>query len=451
MEDMKSIKKTLAGFLYNVTNGGKYTGLPWSPFSCPEVYFISYTDEWDVSRYAQDDEFTEDERKKVSWQQENTSLWNTYYDIIGYMNLFLHESETAQGDEGMRDYVMGEAYAFRGYCFFKLLQYYAPYKNSEWGIPVCLESYEDFTKVKLQRCTQKEVYDQILSDIHAAQKLLERTPTHEGYNVMYSQDVLDRLEAQVYMYKAGSGAAEETDWENAAAVAGKAITGQILESDIDNLKTIFDCTKTSINYNPETCFRYTESSRGFNSSLFSDKYVSYDFYQDNFTEDNDIRKDWFYTGEYQAGTSNLKINKYNNAAYEGWLEMFYCHYFYSAFRLSESYLIRAEALAMSDQLPEAKEVLKTFKKARYIGNFTIGNSKEEFLEDVYRERRKEFLAETDIRWIDMKRLGVSVEREVEGVSYKLEKDDWRYTFPLPQAEIENNPGIKQNPGWILNY
>ena len=266
---------------------------------------------------------------------------------------------------------------------------------------------------------------------------------------MYSQEVLDRLEAQIYMYKASSGGAEEQDWENAAAAAGRAITGQVLESDIDNLKTIFDCMQSTISYNPETCFRYATSNFKF-GSMFNDKFVSYDFYKNNFTEDNDIRKDWFYAGEYQAGTDNLKINKYSNA-YLGWVEeTFYATYFYLAFRLSESYLIRAEALAMSDQLPEAKEVLKTFKEARYTGNFTIGNSKEEFLEDVYKERRKEFLAETDIRWIDMKRLGVSVEREVEGFTYKLEKDDWRYTFPIPQAEIDMNPGLKQNPGWILN-
>ena len=198
MDDMESIKQSLASFLRNIRDDG-WSSLPSSPFQGNTYGIVAYTEEWDLSQLAEND-FTDDEKRICDWRNEsNQSLWGKYYSPIGFLNLIIHEAKTAEGDKTMRDYVMGEAYAMRAYCFFKLLQYFAPYKDNELGIPVCLETYEDFESVTLERSTQKEVYRQILSDLKEAEMRLQSTPTRESYNLMYCEEVINRLYAQVVL------------------------------------------------------------------------------------------------------------------------------------------------------------------------------------------------------------------------------------------------------------
>lgn len=449
MDDMESIKTSLAGFLYKVRdngNGEVGSNLPWSPFLMPQVSFIKYTEEWDLSSYAEND-LTESEIKTIDWKSESTqSLWNNFYAPIGFMNLIIHEAETAEGEESMRDYVMGEAYMIRAYCFFKLIQYFAPYHNNELGIPICLESYEDFEKITLERKTQNEVYKQILSDLKEAGKRLERTHPRETYNVMYSSKVLNRLYAKIYHFKALSAAGEDNDWKEAVNYANRETEDKVLESDPVVLKKFFDIDISEREEHNDYGLRFwAYSSYSMYSAYNID--VNKDFYRDYFSEDNDIRKSIFYVETKNSGSSELqiKMNKYSQI-YNSWGNIFI------GLRLPEMFLIQAEAYAMTDHLLEAKEVLRRFKSARYTdGAFTIPESKEDVLKDIYRERRKEFVAEDDICWLDMKRLGLKMERKIAGITFTLEgANDYRYAFPIPLSEINNNKYIEQNPGWTLN-
>ena len=75
------------------------------------------------------------------------------------------------------------------------------------------------------------------------------------------------------------------------------------------------------------------------------------------------------------------------------------------------------------------------------------------MDEIFKERRKEFCYELGSRWIDMKRLGLKVSRlgiNKDGAGmreYALEADDYRYTLPIPEdSELDYNK-IEQNPGW----
>lgn len=456
MDDMESIKQSLAGFLYNVRDGGSGSNsMPWSPFSITSVYgLVSYSEEWDLSQFVEND-FTDSEIQICDWRNEvNSSLWSNYYNPIGLMNLIIHEAEEAEGDETMRDYVMGEAYTMRAFCFFKLLQYFAPYQNDELGIPVCLETYEDFESVILARSTQKEVYGQILSDLKEAELRLQRTPTRESYNLMYCEEVINRLYAQVYHFKAMSAAAEEDDWKNAIAYAEKETHGKELESDPEALRAMFNAGNSGFSKSIECPLRLASFGSGGFSTLFDDKKVDETFYKAYFPEGNgDIRKDLYYQvvsyfdwGTFQYVTT-LKINKFSS--YSDWLAGYY--YLHYGFRLAETFLIQAEAYVRTEQLDKAQEMLRRFKEARYTEAFQIPDTEEALLDEIIRERQKEFLAEGDIRWLDMKRLGVKTERTVGGETFKLNGyEDYRYAFPIPLSEVNINKYIEQNPSWILN-
>ena len=452
MDDMESIKQSLASFLRNIRDDG-WSSLPSSPFQGNTYGIVAYTEEWDLSQLAEND-FTDDEKRICDWRNEsNQSLWGKYYSPIGFLNLIIHEAKTAEGDKTMRDYVMGEAYAMRAYCFFKLLQYFAPYKDNELGIPVCLETYEDFESVTLERSTQKEVYRQILSDLKEAEMRLQSTPTRESYNLMYCEEVINRLYAQVYHFKAMSAAAEEEDWKNAIVYAERETNGKELESNPEELKALFNVGEGYSLKSQESPLRVKYGgSMGF-GTLFSNKKPNETFRQAYFPEENgDIREKLYYQiveyfdwGSFQT-VKDLKINKYSS--YDGWGGDYY--YLFCAFRLAETFLIQAEAYVRTEQLEKAQTILRRFKEARYTEAFQIPNTKEALLDEILWERQKEFVAEGDVRWLDMKRLGVKTERTIGGETFKLNGyEDYRYAFPIPLSEINNNKYFEQNPGLIL--
>ena len=456
MDDLESIKSSLGGFLYNVAEDGSgRNSMPWSPFDGSRFYsFWLYSDIWDLSSYA-NDELEDNEVQNIDWRNESTSsLWGGYYSIIGFLNLIINEALVAEGNEDMRDYILGEAYTMRAYCFFKLLQYYAPYNNNELGIPICLESEEDLENVSLVRRTQTEVYAQILSDLEEADKRLERTPSREGYNVMYKTTIVNRLFAEVYHFKAMSAAAEETDWENAIKYADRETNGKMVTSDYSTISQIFNSGITTLDNDPECGIRCSSSGAyGMDYFFSSNSEPNQDFYKEYFPEDEgDIRRNWYQEVEVYDYTIwdyvyKLKINKFST--YTDYLAGWY--YLYCGFRLSEAFLIQAEAYVMTDQLAEARDILDRFKSCRYTNSYVVPEDKEALLQDIYRERKKEFLAELDYAWLDMKRLGVEMERTVGGQTFKLNgADDYRYAFPIPTYELENNKEMVQNPEWILN-
>lgn len=452
MEDLQSIKQALSGFLNAMPadGEGQSFGTPRPPFGRFYDYkaMMLYTSEWDLSTLASDDEgMTAEDVEQADWRAENTQgFWNRYYDPIGFMNLILHEAETAAGEEDMRDYIMGEAYVMRAYCFFKLLQYFAPYDNNELGIPMCLNSYDDFEDVDLSRQPQTKIYAQILSDLHEAEIRLERTPMRSSFNRMYDTPIVNRLFAQVYHFKALSPAAESDDWNNAIVYASKETRDAELESNPDKLFGLFNTWNWNSKVSTDEAalrIALTSAMCMSNEELLSRSYISGDFVNTHFSAaEGDIRFDiYFMTG----ASGSIRLDKYatfsESATYGN---------VFVGFRLAEVFLIQAEALAMTDQLGEAKVILERFKEARYTGTYTIPSDKEGLLQDIYRERRKEFVGEGDYVWMDMKRLGMKAERTIDGKTYTLKgAGDYRYTFPIPTSELENNKFLDQNLGWQL--
>ena len=109
--------------------------------------------------------------------------------------------------------------------------------------------------------------------------------------------------------------------------------------------------------------------------------------------------------------------------------------------------VKAEALARQGNAGEAAIVLKEFKQSRYTKAIEIPSGADEVLKEILNERLLEFYMENDMRWLDMKRLGVSMQRVIAGEKFTLEPHDFRYTFPIPEKEMALNKNMVQNPGW----
>ena len=391
----------------------------------------------------------------MNWQEGADKLWNTYYTFLGPINTIISGVETAEGeDERLRDYVKGEALVWRVYSYFKLLQYYSPYRTGEeYGIPVFLKPYEDPGNAMPERKTQTEVYQQIFSDCEEVFELLQRTPsTH--WNCAYQTNFMHSMLAHIYWYKAMSVVAEETDWANALEHAEQALTGRTFVRDSATYALMFDATAGEEFTNDEFNIRLIDGS---NAQLISDS----EYYQGSSTsainaspssdfyalfKEDDVRKLTYFRKKVDETiiydkyniSANTDILVIGGARSGGGIIMF--------FRAAEMQLIKAEALYRLGREGEAKEALDFFKQGRYLD---VANSytESDLLNEILKERKLEFYHEQDMWWIDMKRLGTRMERVLNGTLYVLEPDDWRYCFPIPQSEMEVNKNMVQNPGW----
>ena len=81
----------------------------------------------------------------------------------------------------------------------------------------------------------------------------------------------------------------------------------------------------------------------------------------------------------------------------------------------------------------------------YIKTDCTGAALTPLMQAILNERRKELYLEGD-RFFELKRNGrPAIWSVYQGLKYTTEK--FMYTFPLPPADLQVNPGLIQNPGY----
>ena len=134
-----------------------------------------------------------------------SSLWNTSYNIISQASelVSLIESWPEVTDELRQK--EGEAYYLRALMYFNLCRVFGrPYYQSpetNLGVPIVNGLPDDVYNLDLpDRATVKETYEQILSDLDAAEGLMGEFET-PIFASIYS---VQALKAKVYMYMSGT-------------------------------------------------------------------------------------------------------------------------------------------------------------------------------------------------------------------------------------------------------
>ena len=114
-------------------------------------------------------------------------------------------------------------------------------------------------------------------------------------------------------------------------------------------------------------------------------------------------------------------------------------------RLAEQYLIRAEAEAEKGQLANAINDINVIRNRAWLGSLPGNLGQTQVLAAIAQENRIEFFAEWGHRWFDLKRTG-----QANSVLAPI-KPFWESTaqlFPIPYTEIQADPNLIQNPGYI---
>ena len=134
---------------------------------------------------------------------DSNLYWKLFYRLIQNANKILtviDDEENVPGDADTRNFVKGQALAYRAFCHFQLVQawaqrYDAAGNNTQPGVIIRTEDSNE----NLPRSTVEEVYTQIVKDINDAITCLEATKTVKFNKSHIDQWVAKGIKARVLM------------------------------------------------------------------------------------------------------------------------------------------------------------------------------------------------------------------------------------------------------------
>jgi len=386
-----------------------------------------------------------------------SSFWSQIYFCILQSNYLLEEIQKleANGLTGFNT-AKGQALTVRALMYFDLVRLYGKaytYDKTSYGVPLILtrQSYD----ARPLRPTVEANYVQILKDLTDASSLLPKTKTN-GYINYYANKA---LLARVYLYM--------NDKPNALLAAEEVINATSLFTLYPNDKWV-DSWKSQ--YGSESIFElginplendlgtaslgvYQRNRNVGTTAALGFFYASTDFLARLNEGPADVRKGVMARDETSAsrlgalykysGSTDLAGDKStaNNTAVN-----------IKVIRLSEMYLIAAEAALATDATKAATYLNAIRKRSPNLAAATVGTIT---LDMILNEKSKELYGEGH-RFFDLIRVNKSItfNDEFGGLSIShrpktIDRTFYRTILPIPQGEIDANPGLKaqQNPGY----
>lgn len=417
----------------------------------------------------------------------NTDIEGVYgalYNVINRCNFLLDRVDDVQknttDDSALDklDQCCGEAYFARALAYSELIKlfckaYDSATAKSELGV-ILTEHYGGDEEMK--RASLQDSYDFVLADLDRAEKLLalgdDFDPSVDGtlYDTTYFNEyTVHALRSRIYLYM--------RQWEKAEKSASKVIdSGYYI---LSSCNTQYGSTGQSYyeymwtnDHSSEAIWKvgFTVNSYGgrlgqifanYDFSSFRPDYVPAEWVI-NLYADNDGRVNIFFrnftTGYSHGLTWPLLVKYFGN---ESFLEYNIVGVTMpKVLRLSEQYLIRAEAYVMQGKYSQAASDITTLRTARYSTYGSTSLSQANAMQTIMEERVRELYME-GFRLNDLKRWAADpegpfknqeyvFEREPQsesltnGSSLKVKKDDPLFVWPIPQHEIDA-PGSQIEP------
>jgi len=382
--------------------------------------------------------------------QASHGLWTTAYNMIARVNNILEVIDGGFEEAGVEqadiDQLAAECKFLRALAYFDLARLFCqPIAQgdggSQLGVPLVLVT----ELAQPERNSLGEVYAQIESDLLDAEAGLATVSPNAGNDAKgwATRYAAQALLARYYLYT--------EQWQDAADYASILInSGEYPVYTADEYTTWDLGGVWGTDAAPEIIFEvygaegnsshanwdvisYIMSPEGYgdiNASL-----DVYDLY-----EDGDVRKALFrkYAPNY---INELWSLKYPGKAPDGNLREDNI----PVLRISEMYLIRAEALLKGASVSGASAHgdLNAIRANRGASLLEAGNTS---ISSVYLERRMELCYEGH-ELFDLARTGRDLVRvDYQGaVNQNISFPDYRWAMPIPQAEMDANENMVQNP------
>ena len=347
------------------------------------------------------------------------SSWVNVYNLVNASNLILSKMDELQLED---DNSKGTALFCRALGHFDALRQFGQFTdlNSKFGIPVSTNYVDAKTALAIPRATVAQSYQQIIADLQEAIALLK----YETNRYAITKAGAEALLARVYLYQG--------DNDNAILYASKVIgnTTYKLNAKFNDIYDVEGSGEAIF----ELQFLGTDGSSltGLISISPPEVSANYDDYFEPMDFDNDPR-----SYRYYDDGKVVYVDKYgtNKNQIDGNSIII---------KLSEMYLIRAEALAKKtpNDLTLALADLNVVRKRSLPSKpFTIADAPnlDAFITILLDENGRELGFEGH-KWFSLVRLGRATSM--------LNIPVFRTVYPIPQNEITVAKGVlEQNPGY----
>tara|TARA_R100000935_G_scaffold1440_5_gene4696 strand:- start:14785 stop:16182 length:1398 start_codon:yes stop_codon:yes gene_type:complete len=361
----------------------------------------------------------------------NLNLWTSAYKIIYMTNSLLEGLDNSENiSEEIRIRLEGEAKFVRAFTYFYLVNLYG-------DVPMILT-----TDYKLNALAKREsvdsIYQLIIEDLQTASDVLGND-YYLGERTQVNRNTAMAMLARAHLYM--------KNWEQA-----EFLSSQLIEND-EKFEILEDLDEVFLANSKEAIWQlsplgggtyFTNTNEGSNFiihpffTVLSHLKLNEDFVS-SFSSEDKRSIQWvnfhsglsvYYPFKYKIKNSTDAISEYS-----------------MMLRLAEQYLIRAEARAMQDNLVGAIADLDVIRKRadlKLVGDTNSDIGKEDLLNLILEERKKEMFSEWGHRWLDLKRTKKA--DEVIGT----QNPEWQDTdvlYPIPESERLKNPNLTQNDGY----
>ncbi|MCB0454161.1 MAG: RagB/SusD family nutrient uptake outer membrane protein [Aequorivita sp.] len=369
-------------------------------------------------------------------------LYRNAYQLIYRANVILANIEGFNGPN--REKIIAEAKALRALAHLNVATFFAKIPtqsgDANGSLGVAYVTTDD-PNIDPARETVAKTYEMIVQDLLDARNGI---PV-ESVPGRLNKDAVNVLLSRVYLYMG--------QWQNSINAANDvtapiaprtSIVGVWEDSNTDGVLFYIPNEQAVLGLSPGVTW-----SQFSQTSLVPEYVVAYEFY--NMFADDDIRKDAY---TMQANNANLHFNAIKKlfaragGGEPGKVDL-------KIFRAAEASINKAEALYNLGQEGPARTALDAVRTKRYL-NPPSGETGNALRDAIRLERRLEFAFESQ-RFFDIKRWGLSVERDgfgdladgsgVPSASQNLSNGNDKFQLPISQTAIDLNPNIVQNPGY----
>lgn len=401
-------------------------------------------------------------------------LWNGYYTLISNANYIIAAEKEMEGTPSEVNYVIGQAYAIRAYCYHMLAQFFSrPYIKDDANRlrEKCVPLYTEPTAAGTEgapRASIDSVYAQVRRDIDKAVAMLKDAPaqTHKSHiDYCVANGIKARICSVTGEWDEVLTASKEAQANYSIGSAGDILSGLNsvkLPNVMWGAEIISDQAPGwgPIHYHMDALSLYMIDETevyGFSAP----KNINLELYAKMGAKD--VRRGWWLSNEQLASEYNVEIAGANmiqnkirfsdpslGIGDKMWM------------RVEEMYLSEAEALCRLGRDAEAQVVLNKLVQTRDADYDCSAKTGTEMgaltsdytgslLEEIIVQRRIELWGEFG-RVFDIRRLGQGFKRTAaQGYTTNAlilntdvnDPNTWAWVLTIPQKEFDGNKNLNQ--------
>jgi len=383
-------------------------------------------------------------------EASNSGMWNQPYYGLMLVNTILGQIDDmpAETEEEIaeRDNIKGQALALRALFHFDLVRVYGVMPengdpSTKMGVPIMDKVIDPESKPP--RNSVKEVYDFVISDLQTAAGLMKDAKDDGIFNSYAAKALLSRVQLYYNNPSAALVLAEEVissdlySLLDTSSYVGSFVTGS-------NDETIFEVVNSSDDNSDREGVGYLWEPEGYGALTLTNQMIG--IMQEN---PEDIRTKLL-APDTRDGESNRLgyLLKYPGKASSSRV------FNVPVLRLSEIYLIAAEAAIKTSDMTAAQGYLNDLLEARTDVADSLAVADVD-MDVLMWERRKELVGEGH-RFFDLVRNGMVIDRNgddhLNNAPMLIDpqgsgENDFRVVQPIPRFELDVNPSLIQNEGY----